>query len=356
MSIFEKLAFVVSIGKLLVRYFANLLSDIVRPRETLASTLYRHVQYTKVRAITDSLSIRQIQAISPPTDDVYLQLCKRYLVSPESVILEDGTHAHWIGPSSARKVIINFHGGGYVLPASEFMMDYMFRLQALVSSSAKPVAILFLSYDLSPAARYPRQLTQAVALLRHVVEVLHKAPEDIILTGDSAGGNLALALLSHISSPHPAIPPLRLASKLRGLVLVSPWVSFRLNEPSCIRNARKDLLSIATLKRWAEAFMGTPSPHTDSVDCYNQPVTAPAGHWKDLMAEEVLILGGEDEVLLDSIVQLSQKMDSALGPERVTVLITEGEAHDMPSLDLQFGLGVSGEQAKRMGNWIARRV
>lgn len=149
------------------------------------------------------------------------------------------------------------------------MMDFMFRLQALVSSSDKPVAILFLSYDLSPAARYPRQLTQAVSLLRNVIEILHKDPEDIILTGDSAGGNLALALLSHISFPHPAISPLKLASNLRGLVLVSPWVSFQLNEPSCIRNARKDLLSIATLRRWGEAFMGTPSPHMDSVDRYN---------------------------------------------------------------------------------------
>lgn len=37
------------------------------------------------------------------------------------------------------------------------------------------------------------------------------------------------------------------------------------------------------------------------------------------MAEEVLIVGGEDEVLSDSIVQLSEKMGSVLGPKRVTV-------------------------------------
>ncbi|UKZ48191.1 hypothetical protein TrVGV298_002427 [Trichoderma virens] len=267
--------------------------------------------------------------ISPPTDDVYLQLCKRYQTAPNSVELSDGTQAHWIGPSSASK------GGGYVLPASEFMVDYMFRLQKLVSTSAQPVGILFLSYDLSPTVRYPRQLEQAVALVRYVVEVLNKAPEDIILTGDSA-----------------AIPPLKLESKLRGVVLVSPWVSFDFKDASCTKNARKDLLSITTLKRWGEAFMGTPSPHTDNVELYNAPLAAPDEHWRDLMAERVLVLAGKDEVLVDSIDQFSRKLTGALGTDRVTVLIAEGEAHDMPSLDLQFGIEVRGEQAKLMADWI----
>lgn len=31
-------------------------------------------------------------------------------MTPNSEVLEDGTQAHWIGPSSAEKVIINFHG------------------------------------------------------------------------------------------------------------------------------------------------------------------------------------------------------------------------------------------------------
>ncbi|EHK23133.1 uncharacterized protein TRIVIDRAFT_28223 [Trichoderma virens Gv29-8] len=292
--------------------------------------------------------------ISPPTDDVYLQLCKRYQTAPNSVELSDGTQAHWIGPSSASKVIINLHGGGYVLPASEFMVDYMFRLQKLVSTSAQPVGILFLSYDLSPTVRYPRQLEQAVALVRYVVEVLNKAPEDIILTGDSAGGNLALGVLSHLSVAHPspAIPPLKLESKLRGVVLVSPWVSFDFKDASCTKNARKDLLSITTLKRWGEAFMGTPSPHTDNVELYNAPLAAPDEHWRDLMAERVLVLAGKDEVLVDSIDQFSRKLTGALGTDRVTVLIAEGEAHDMPSLDLQFGIEVRGEQAKLMADWI----
>jgi hypothetical protein len=48
--------------------------------------------------------------VSPPTDMVYAQLCERHGLAPNSEILEDGTQAHWIGPSSAEKIIINFHG------------------------------------------------------------------------------------------------------------------------------------------------------------------------------------------------------------------------------------------------------
>lgn len=236
------------------------------------------------------------------------------------------------------------------------MMDFMFRLQRRLSTSTKPVGILFLSYDLSPVARYPRQLTQSVALLQHVVDVLHKSPEDIILTGDSAGGNLTLALLSHLSHPHPTIPPLKLSGKLRGVVLMSPWVSFQLKDPSCTTNVRKDLLSIATLTRWGEAFMGTPSPHKASVDFYNQPLMAPEAHWRDVAAEEILIVGGKDEVLVDSIVQMSRKLTNAVSAERVTTFIAEGEAHDMPNLDLQLGLGLCGEQVKWIEKWILARL
>lgn len=48
--------------------------------------------------------------VSPPTDIIYAQLCERHGLALDSEILEDGTQAHWIGLSSAEKIIINFHG------------------------------------------------------------------------------------------------------------------------------------------------------------------------------------------------------------------------------------------------------
>src|SRR5258707_263246 len=72
--------------------------------------------------------------------------------------------------------------------------------------------------DLAPTAPYPRQLQQAALLLTHALHTLHIPPQNIILTGDSAGANLVLSLLSHISHPHPStvlpIPRISLSSPL----------------------------------------------------------------------------------------------------------------------------------------------
>lgn len=46
----------------------------------------------------------------PPTDDSYVTACKKRNFTPNSVVLQDGTRAHWVGSSKAAKVIINFHG------------------------------------------------------------------------------------------------------------------------------------------------------------------------------------------------------------------------------------------------------
>lgn len=61
---------------------------------------------------------------NPPTDVVYAQLCKRHRLTPSSEVLEDGTQAHWIGPSSAEKVIINFHGMITISPLHDERLIY----------------------------------------------------------------------------------------------------------------------------------------------------------------------------------------------------------------------------------------
>jgi hypothetical protein len=82
--------------------------------------------------------------VAAPTDDAYLVACKIRGSTPNSVVLEDGITAHWIGSSKAKKLILNFHGhypppedgisvliwkigGGYVFPASPAMFEFMFQ-------------------------------------------------------------------------------------------------------------------------------------------------------------------------------------------------------------------------------------
>lgn len=174
----------------------------------------------------------------------------------------------------------------------------------MFSKPHESVAGIMLSYTLAPEAQYPQQLHQGVELLRYVTATLGKDPYDIVLAGDSAGGHLALGVLSHISHPHESIPPLELPRPLRGVLLLSPWVSFDMTFASYATNRHKDILGPSVLERWADSFMGSAPP-----DNYNQPDRAPAEWWKDLLAEEVLVVAGADEVLVDSIRDLGRKIE-----------------------------------------------
>ena len=68
------------------------------------------------------------------------------------------------------------------------------------------------------------------------------------------------------------------------------------------------MLLPSTLERWAAAFMGGAS-----TDPYNQPLTAPSEWWQGLRADEVLIVAGADEVMIDAIRAFIKKFEVRLG-------------------------------------------
>jgi len=242
------------------------------------------------------------------------------------------------------------------------MFEFMFQIVSLLSSQGKSVAVLMLSYDLAPTAVYPRQLQQAAMLLNHVFKNLKIAPSNIILTGDSAGANLSIALLSHISHPHPSttlsIPKIEIQENFRAAVLISPWVSFDTSDDSFARNANKDCIGTVAGKQWSTAWLGEAWPHTQISDNYNQGITAPASWWKDLRVEKVLLVGGDEEVLIDGIKKFAGQLIASLGPDKVELVVIPGEYHDQPNIDLQFGYKEKdeGQQAKLIKHWIGSKL
>ena len=44
-------------------------------------------------------------------------------------------------------------------------------------------------------------------------------------------------------------------------------------------------------------------------DNYNQPLRAPADWWKGLQVQEVLVIAGADEVLVDYVKELGRKIE-----------------------------------------------
>ena len=153
-----------------------------------------------------------------------------------------------------------------------------------------------LDYTLTHAESYPHQLIQAVDMLRYAINSLGKHPSNIIVIGDSAGGNLALGLLSHLSHPHPSIAPLEMPALLKGMVLLSPWTSFDISFNSYSTNEYKDLVEISAVQAWSEAYVTSAA-----LDVYNSPDKAPVGWWAGMKVGDVLITGGADERMIDTI-------------------------------------------------------
>lgn len=352
MSVGEKLAIIAKVGYTLAKVGVAMFVGIFR---TSSPNYYRYTAFAALRNIFAVTTTKQQHYLNPPTDDVYQAFCKKHNLQPETETLADGTTGHWIGPKTASKIIVNFHGGGYTIPPLPEMFDFQYQMQQKFSQQDKNVAVFFLSYDLAPVAKYPRQLTQAALLIDHLVNTLNKKPSDLVLIGDSAGGNLITQVLSHISHPHPTVPALNISENFRGACLISPWVDFKTSYPSFTKNKDKDILAIPIGRKWSSAFMPTPWPHEDSTDFYNQASTAPKEWWEGVMVEEILLLGGEDEVLIDGIKRFGETLKGALG-DKVTTLYIENEMHDHAVIDLMIGYKEHGATAQAIIDWVGSKL
>ena len=138
--------------------------------------------------------------------------------------------------------------------------------------------------------------------MQYVIDGTNRSLSDVILAGDSAGGQLCLALLSHISHPCPDVPELEATGKLKALVVIGPWVSFRIDWPSNYYNAYKDIISSEVARRWAMAYLGGRKSNN-----YIGPVEAPATWWKDARVQQLLCVAGTDELLIDPITEWVEK-------------------------------------------------
>lgn len=77
--------------------------------------------------------------------------------------------------------------------------------------------------------------------------------------------------------------------------MLSPWVSFDREWPSIEANRCKDLITVIPTTVNQKWFLG----HRERNN-YNEPINAPFGWWRRVMAEKMLYLAGEDEIMVDS--------------------------------------------------------
>jgi acetyl esterase/lipase len=306
-----------------------------------SNTYFKDVMFAMFRTQLGNLDLAQDRYMNGTTTPIYLKFAKDNNFTPESITLQSGAQAHWFGSSSVKKVIVYFHGksysndqmlnadfhtgGGYVMPCGPGHMLWLNDLQASLGSN---ISALLLAYDLAPEHTYPTQLKQAVELLRYLVETEGR---DLVMGGDSAGGNLTLGVLSHLVHPHPEIQPLQLPSKIHAAMLISPWASLtQTNTPAFVTNAERDMFDARTLNRWSTAFLGSTSPFAG--DFYSEPVLASPEWWIPVadVVGEVLIWAGDNEILKDGILAFADKFTKGFSVSggQVHTIVTPKACHE----------------------------
>ena len=169
-------------------------------------------------------------------------------------------------------------------------------------------------------------------------------PPQVIIAGDSAGGNLALGILSATTHTHPTIPSLNLEDNLKGALLISPWTSFSSAAESYTTNAENDIVTENTMITFRDDFIPK-----DFKDEFAEPAIANTDWWRGVKVDKVLVLGGQYEIFWGYIDDLGKKMKQA-GVDVETVKC-ELQVHIDCILDAQSGLEV-GRMSREGWGWL----
>ncbi|KAH7140680.1 Alpha/Beta hydrolase protein [Dactylonectria macrodidyma] len=214
---------------------------------------------------------REIQFLCTSTQETYRAWMRRNTSKKEiagafpsqlSLDIEPlggGASLLWVGDRrTAKKVVLFFHGGGFITPLLPGHMEICWRAcVGAGTESGTEVAVAILEYTLYPAATYPTQLRQASSGLSHLLSSGF-LPQDIIIGGDSAGGKLTAQLLCHVVRSHPELVPIHLDSPLAATFLISPWLSRYTDDQSYAENGSIDMISSKSVGEMVRRLCGDP--------------------------------------------------------------------------------------------------
>lgn len=210
----------------------------------------------------------------------------------------EGIHAEWVCPDRLhieKYVILHCHGGGYSTGSSLYARTLTSKL-----ALSTLMNVLCFDYRLAPEHPYPAALEDALMVWDYLM-LRGFGAKQVIVTGDSAGANLALALVHKLKEEGRMLPG--------GLVLLSPWTDLTSSGNSFLEKAQEDpVLSPAYIYQMIEAYAG-------KEDTRNPLISPLFGDFKGFPPTYIQV--GEHEILLDDAVRLYKAMKKADVPVKI---------------------------------------
>lgn len=214
----------------------------------------------------------------------------------------------WVGRKrffDADTVLYHLHGGGFTFGSP---WSHKALASRLASEAGTPVFLP--DYRLAPENPFPAAIDDVIAGWLWLLDMGFK-PENIVVSGDSAGGNLVLQLIAALEADGQPMPA--------GAVLLSPWVDLDITEMSERDRARKDpFLAIGLVELSRQQY----APGMDPSDPRISPVhLTPSPDWPPFLIQcgGAEIFRGGIEVLAERFAEHGVRHEFQIWPHQFHV-------------------------------------
>ncbi|KAI0157248.1 alpha/beta hydrolase fold-3 domain-containing protein [Xylariaceae sp. FL1272] len=311
--------------------------------------LYPYLDISSRIAVTETLSLEpgkegaRWQIVKPSTLDVYKGPLASSSTRPATI---GGTWYPVVpkGDLSSKTIFLYYHGGAFIEGNGRTAMHGPIVKRMLKKGGAD--AVFSVQYRLSGHAGlnpFPAALQDAVSSYLYLLNDLKISPDQTVMIGDSAGGNLILALLRYIHhfGTETGIP------NPKGAVLLSPWVAPFLYEMENSPHRGTDFIP-ATYPHWgANTYAGDwPNARSEPyITHLGNPFACPVPMFVNV---------GTAELISEHILEWAEEMQDVEGNE-LELYYEEGAVHDTLFIAEMIGFEKTAwEVAAKFGEFVAK--
>jgi len=265
-------------------------------------------------------------------------------------------------PIPGEKVAYFIHGGAFLSGSAHPSTSYAGIPKGLLHHCPSIKRAFSLEYRLLKClpieeGTFPAMILDSLNGYMHLIG-LGYAPEDIILVGDSAGGNLTLSLCRYLVEYADEKSPsgVSLPRVPGALILLSPWADVgnsHNDTRSRIENKRYDYtLSTALIQEYTSWAMGRQmGANIANTSPWISPISKHINGVSFRGFPKTFIAVGELEMLKDQITVLKEKMQRDIGEDNVGYYLAPLAVHDFIMLGWHEPERTDG--LKKIAAWVS---
>ena len=234
---------------------------------------------------------RQVAQATPQQLRQALEVAARVNPGPWGGDFHEVQFADWKGAEVTWKehrqgTVVWVHGGAFA-----FGSPRVYRAAAVHLAKHTKCRVLMPAYRLAPEHTYPAAHDDVCRAL----EAICAEYGDVVVVGDSAGGNLVLSAMARLEESDSG-------QVVRGVALLSPWCDLRPTARSIVQNAvAHSPFDSEDSMEYSQSYLGGHSPE--------DPRVSPILNRDDRRLPPVYLEWAEDEFLAPDIVLLHDQLE-----------------------------------------------